>query len=163
MWGPRAKALARTHTVIVPDLPCLGRSSISTGGYDMKTVAKDLRADRFAGRPGSVPEEERLAFAAAYAEPGRMRAGFSYFQAFAQNAEDNEAFAVRKPGMPVLAVGGELSFGDNQAKLAREVADDVTGHVAAGSGHWLIEEAPTETIGVVQRFLDGGSCGARCL
>jgi len=241
MWEPLARELSKTHTVIVPDLPGLGRSSIPAAGYDMKTIAEDLRAvvthlgadhvavvghdiglmaayayasqyrqsatrlvlmeaplpgigawdqlrltprlwhfnfygpsaerivagreriyldrfwDDFAGRPHGFPESERVAFAASYAQPGRMRAGFSYFEAFARNAEDNKVFAARKLTIPVLAIGGERSFGDNEEKLAREVATNVTGHVVAGSGHWLIEEAPKETVEVVTRFLANGS------
>ena len=44
MWGPLASVLARTHTVIVPDLRGMGRSSHPAGGYDKRTQAADLRA-----------------------------------------------------------------------------------------------------------------------
>jgi len=44
MWGPLAAALARRHTVIVPDLRGLGRSSRPADGYDKKTQARDIRA-----------------------------------------------------------------------------------------------------------------------
>ena len=46
---------------------------------------------------------------------------------------------------PVLAVGGEKSFGPLQAVIMRHVATDVREAVVAGSGHWLMEERPTET------------------
>lgn len=44
MWGPLAQELVKTHTVIIPDLRGLGRSSRSSGGYDKKTQAGDMRA-----------------------------------------------------------------------------------------------------------------------
>ena len=44
MWGPLAAALARDHTVIVPDLRGLGRSSRPPDGYDARTQAGDIRA-----------------------------------------------------------------------------------------------------------------------
>lgn len=44
MWGPLARELAATHTVIVPDLRGLGRSSRPASGYDKKTQARDIRA-----------------------------------------------------------------------------------------------------------------------
>jgi pimeloyl-ACP methyl ester carboxylesterase len=42
MWAPLAKALARDHTVVVPDLRGMGLSSRPAGGYDKKTQAHDV-------------------------------------------------------------------------------------------------------------------------
>jgi pimeloyl-ACP methyl ester carboxylesterase len=44
MWGPIMPALAKRHTVIVPDLRGAGTSSKPEGGYDKKTMAADIRA-----------------------------------------------------------------------------------------------------------------------
>ncbi|WP_211462438.1 alpha/beta fold hydrolase [Collimonas silvisoli] len=44
MWGPLAKELAKSHTVIVPDLRGIGLSSRPAGGYDKMTQAADIRA-----------------------------------------------------------------------------------------------------------------------
>ena len=41
-----------------------------------------------ADKTRSIPEEFRKAYAAAYARPGRMRAGWSYFISFQQAAKD---------------------------------------------------------------------------
>ena len=43
-WAPLAADLMRDHTVIVPDLRGIGRSSIPANGYDKKTQAQDIRA-----------------------------------------------------------------------------------------------------------------------
>src|SRR2546427_12084802 len=43
-WGPLATALAKSYTVVVPDLRGIGRSSRPAGGYDKKTQAADIRA-----------------------------------------------------------------------------------------------------------------------
>ena len=42
MWVPLAVDLARDHTVIVPDLRGLGRSSKPPSGFDKKTQAGDV-------------------------------------------------------------------------------------------------------------------------
>src|SRR5262245_30869886 len=42
MWVPLAVDLARDHTVIVPDLRGLGRSSKPSSGFDKKTQAGDV-------------------------------------------------------------------------------------------------------------------------
>jgi len=43
MWKPLAVALARNYTVIAPDLPGIGNSSIPTWGLDMTTSARRVR------------------------------------------------------------------------------------------------------------------------
>jgi pimeloyl-ACP methyl ester carboxylesterase len=44
MWRPLIPLLARTHTVIAPDLRGFGQSSKPEGGYDKKTMAQDVHA-----------------------------------------------------------------------------------------------------------------------
>ncbi len=44
MWLPLVADLAKTHTVIAPDLRGFGDSSKPEGGYDKKTMAQDIRA-----------------------------------------------------------------------------------------------------------------------
>jgi pimeloyl-ACP methyl ester carboxylesterase len=60
---------------------------------------------------------------------------------------------VKKLSMPVLAVGGEKSFGANEAIVMRNAADKVTEVVIPGAGHWLMEEAPTQTIAAIRGFM----------
>jgi len=44
MWRPLIPELAKTHTVIAPDLRGFGQSSKPTTGYDKKTMAQDIHA-----------------------------------------------------------------------------------------------------------------------
>jgi pimeloyl-ACP methyl ester carboxylesterase len=44
MWRPLIAELARTHTVIAPDLRGFGESAKPEGGYDKKTMARDIHA-----------------------------------------------------------------------------------------------------------------------
>ncbi len=238
-WAPLAADLMKDHTVVVPDLRGIGRSSKPAGGYDKKTQAKDIRAvvtslgydktsvvahdignmvayayaatypdkverlvvmdapipgidpwseilqnpgvwhfnfhgpdaerlvagreriylDRiwndFTGDPGKPDEATRNFFAATYAQPGGMRAGFAQFAAFSQDAKDNKVFEQTKLPMPVMALGGEKSFGPLQAVIMRHLAINVQEEVVAGSGHWLMEERPAYTVALIRKFLDG--------
>ena len=43
MWRSLMAELASTHTVIAPDLRGAGGSERTVGGYDKKTLAKDIR------------------------------------------------------------------------------------------------------------------------
>jgi len=237
-WAPLAADLMKDHTVVVPDLRGIGRSSKPAGGYDKKTQAKDIRAvvtglgydktavvahdignmvayayaatypdkvqklvvmdapipgiepwnqillnpalwhfnfrgpdaerlvagreriylDRiwndFTGDPSKPDEATRNFFAATYAQPGGMRAGFAQFTAFSKDAEDNKIFERTKLTMPVLAVGGEKSFGPAQAAIMRNVATNVQEAVVPRSGHWLMEESPAYTVTLIRKFLD---------
>src|ERR1700675_4234679 len=173
-WAPLAADLMKDHTVVVPDLRGIGKSSKPESGYDEKTQAKDIRAvviglgydktsvvahdignavayayaamypdkverlvvldapipgiepwneilldprvwlfnfpgpdaqrvvagreriylDRiwndFTGDPSKPDEATRNFFAATYALPGGMRAGYLQFTTFSQDAKDNK-------------------------------------------------------------------------
>jgi pimeloyl-ACP methyl ester carboxylesterase len=244
-WAPLAADLMKDHTVVVPDLRGIGKSSKPASGYDKKTQAKDIRAvvtalgydktfvvahdignmvayayaatypdkverlvvmdapipgiepwnqillnpgvwhfnfhgpdaerlvagreriyfDRiwndFTADPSKPDEATRNFYAATYAQPGGMRAGFAQFTAFSQDAVDNKVFEQVKLTMPVLAVGGEKSFGALQAEIMRHVATNVREEVVPGSGHWLMEERPAYTVKLIRNFLDSGQVGSR--
>ena len=239
MWGPLAAELAKTHTVLVPDLRGMGRSSRPESGYDKKTEAQDIRAvvksfgferasivghdigtmvayayaaqysttvdrlvvmdapipgiepwdeiirsralwhfsfsgpdaerlvqgreriyldrfwNEFAGDPSKIDEATRAHYAAQYAAPGAMHAGFAQFAAFGKDAEDNKVLQTTKLTMPVLAVGGEKSFGPMIATIMRHVATNVREAVVPGAGHWLMEENPAYTVALLRDFLNG--------
>jgi pimeloyl-ACP methyl ester carboxylesterase len=75
--------------------------------------------------------------------------------AFDQDAVDNRGFLAQgKLAMPVLAVGGEKSFAATMAVVMRAAASDVEDCVIPGSGHWLMEEQPADTVAAIRAFLD---------
>lgn len=239
MWRPLMVKLAKTRTVIAPDLRGFGQSSKPISGYDKKTMAQDIHAlatslgfrrativghdiglmvayayaaqfptevDRivlmdaflpgvgdwksvwllrdlwhfhfygetplklvagreriyfehfwndFAADPKhSVPEADRRFYAAAYAQPGGMRAGFEVFRAFEQDAKDFAQFAETKLTMPMLVLAGEKASGNFLIEQGRLVDTDVQGVVIKGSGHWLMEEAPSQVIPQLVAFIN---------
>jgi pimeloyl-ACP methyl ester carboxylesterase/alkylhydroperoxidase family enzyme len=238
MWRPLIAELARTRTVIAPDLRGFGDSAKPDSGYDKKTMAQDVHAlamslghrriavvghdiglmvayayaaqypaevecvvlmdaflpgvgdwknvwllrdlwhfhfygktplalvegrertyfehfwNEFAADPArSVSEPDRRFYAAAYAQPGAMKAGFEVFRVFAQDAEDFAAFAKTKLTMPMLVLTGEKASAEFLIAQGRLVGADVEGVVIKGSGHWLIDEAPNQVIPKLVAFL----------
>lgn len=134
------------------------------GGPDMERLVagrERIYLDRFWNEFSAVPahfdEASRQHYAALYAMPGAMHSGFSQFAAFDQDAIDNRAMLVNygKLRMPVLAIGGEKSFGTQMAAVMRAAADNVTEGVISGSGHWIMEENPQATVAMVGAFLRG--------
>src|SRR4051812_44327106 len=130
-------------------------------GPDVDRLVKGrerIYLDRFynelSANPKSIDEATRNHYAKLYARPGNMHYAFEQFAAFAQDAKDNKVFAEKKLSMPILALGGEKSFGDQQAAIMRDVGTSVEGGIIAGSGHWIMEEQPAQTVTKVGVFLD---------
>jgi pimeloyl-ACP methyl ester carboxylesterase len=133
------------------------------GGPDMERLVagrERIYLDRFwnefSADPKHFDESSRRHYARLYALPGAMHSGFEQFHAFDQDAIDNRAMlaARGKLQMPVLALGGEKSFGPQMAEVMRAGADNVTGSIVPGSGHWIMEENPEATVKLVRDFLD---------
>jgi len=131
------------------------------GGPDMERLVKgreriylDRFWNEFSADPKHFDEASRQHYAKLYALPGAMHSGFEQFHAFDQDVIDNKAFLAKGPlPMPVLAIGGEKSFGPMMATVARAAATNVQGAVVPGSGHWLMEEQPEATVAVIEKFL----------
>jgi pimeloyl-ACP methyl ester carboxylesterase len=130
------------------------------GGPDMERLVKgreriylDRFWNEFAGDPKKIDEATRRYYAKLYALPGTMHSAFAQFRSIRQDVEDNTITGKTKFTMPVLAIGGEKSFGANEAIVMRNAADNVTEVVVPGAGHWLMEEAPAPTIAAIRAFL----------
>jgi pimeloyl-ACP methyl ester carboxylesterase len=109
--------------------------------------------DFAADKTRSIPEADRKAYTAAYARPGRMRAGWAYFVSFTQAAKDFAQLSQTQLTMPVLAIGGEKSLGEMLGQQMKLVAPDLTVVVLKDTGHWLLEEQPKETTDALVKFL----------
>jgi pimeloyl-ACP methyl ester carboxylesterase len=105
--------------------------------------------------PKKIDEETRRHYAALYARPHAMHDAFEQFGAFNQDAIDNKALLSKggELAMPVLALGGEKSFGSAEADTLRFVATNVTAGIVPGSGHWIMDENPKATTALIVNFL----------
>jgi len=135
------------------------------GGPDMERLVagrERIYLDRFwnefSANPSRFGEAARTHYAKLYAMPGAMHSGFMQFAAFDQDAIDNKQFLGQgKLAMPVLAIGGEKSFGAQMAGIMRFAASNVREGIIPDSGHWIMEENPKATIAIVRDFLDAKS------
>jgi pimeloyl-ACP methyl ester carboxylesterase len=118
-----------------------------------RTYFEFFWSDFAADKTHSLPEADRAAYAAAYARPGRMHAGWEYFVSFQQAAKDFAELSKTKLTMPVLAIGGEKANGTVLGEQMKLVATNATMLVLKDCGHWVMEEKPKETTEALIKFL----------
>ena len=131
-------------------------------GPDVERLVKGrerIYLDRFwnelSANPKAIDEATRRHYAKLYARRGAMHSAFNQFAAFTQDAVDNKAFAAKgKLTIPVLALGGDHSFGTQMAEIMRLVATDVTSGLITNSGHWVMEEQPRQTTAAIVDFIE---------
>ena len=81
--------------------------------------------------------------------PGSLGFYRSWDDTMAQNADR----AATRLTMPVLAIGGEASWGPAVGGGMSELAEDVQPVVISGAGHWVAEQAPEELVAALTGFL----------
>jgi len=125
-----------------------------------------LYLDRFynelSADPKHIDEATRAHYAELYSRPQAIHDAFAQFAAFRGDGVDNQKFlAAGKLTMPVLAIGGEKSFGIGFANEIAFAADNVRALSIPNSGHWLMEEQPDATMAAIQAFLAEPSPGTK--
>ncbi len=96
------------------------------GGYDPTAIAE-----------AAIDEYVRC-----YAAEGGLRAGFEYYRALFTTLEQTKEDARTKLEMPLLALGGEASFGAFLGQAWPNYAANVQAEVVPQAGHWIPEEQP---------------------
>ena len=114
--------------------------------------------DRFynelSANPSRIDEQTRDHYAALYARPYAIHNAFGGQYAFAQDAIDNQQLVAKgKLKMPVLAIGGDHSYGAHLATEISFAAADVRAAVIKDSGHWIMEEQPEQAVSIILSFL----------
>jgi pimeloyl-ACP methyl ester carboxylesterase len=85
--------------------------------------------------------------------PDALRGSFGFYRAFDKTLEQNKQRKMRPLTMPVLAIGGAESWGEEVGNRMKAFGEDVQGVVISGAGHWVAEQAPEELLGELNAFL----------
>ena len=107
---------------------------------------------RLAYNPEANTEADIDTYVSSYSAPGGMRAGFEYYRALPITAEQNKEHSNIKLTMPVLALGGEYSFGNAILTSMKPLATDTRGGIVPLSGHWIAEERPDLLVKELVKF-----------
>jgi pimeloyl-ACP methyl ester carboxylesterase len=109
--------------------------------------------------PNAITQADIDEFVSRYSAPGAMRAGFEYYRAFPEDAEQNKESAKTKLTTPVFVLGGEIYPalggelpGNLTLNSTQALAANVTGITVPLSGHWIPEEQPQFVIEQLAKF-----------
>jgi pimeloyl-ACP methyl ester carboxylesterase len=106
-------------------------------------------------QPERITPELRAAHAAAYATDGQLTAGFEWYRAFTQDAEDNRA-GDPPTDTPLLYLRGDHESGDiaTYVKSFGEAGVRSVRHgIVPESGHFAPEESPEAVWREISRFM----------
>jgi pimeloyl-ACP methyl ester carboxylesterase len=110
-------------------------------GWEFEAAAKKL------------PENVINYYVRMLSNPDSLRGNFGWYRALDTTIAQDEQRTSRRLTMPVLAIGGEASFGENVGHAVQAVADDVQSVVIPDTGHFLAEESPDELLAALTPFL----------
>ena len=107
----------------------------------------------FAIQGGKLPAEVIDYYVGMLSEPDVLPGSLGFYRAFDTTVEQNQRRKTQPLPMPVLAIGGEQSYGAHVGEAMTLVADDVQSVVIPGTGHWVAEDAPEEMRAALTSFL----------
>ncbi|MBM7505105.1 alpha/beta fold hydrolase [Agromyces aurantiacus] len=107
----------------------------------------------FAIQGGGVTQETIDYYIGLVSDPVSLTGSLGFYRAFDETLAQNAERAQRKLTVPVLAIGGERSYGPHVEENMHGLAEDVTGLVVEGAGHWVAEEAPEQMLDALREFL----------
>jgi pimeloyl-ACP methyl ester carboxylesterase len=90
----------------------------------------------------AITSEDREEYIKQYSKPGAMRAGFEYYRAIFEDAEQTKVYGKEKLKIPILTIGGDEAIGNFTTSTFQKVANNVTGITLPNTGHFIPEERP---------------------
>lgn len=103
---------------------------------------------------GGKPSDEAIAYyVALLSRPDVLPGSFGFYRALDATLAQNEQRKATRLTMPVLAIGGEQSYGAHVGEAMKLLGDDVQSVVIPGTGHWIAEDAPEAMLAALAAFL----------
>ena len=117
-------------------------AELLTAGREREFLTDFAFRGKFVYQKDAINDEDIAEYVRCNGTPNGMRAGFAYYRAFPADAQYNRETFKGKLKMPVLALGGDHSFGALQLQGMQAVAKNVRGEVIQDCGHFIPEEQP---------------------
>jgi pimeloyl-ACP methyl ester carboxylesterase len=107
----------------------------------------------FAIQGGNMSKDIIDYYVGLVSQPDALPGSFGFYRAWDATMAQNGKRATSPLPMPVLAIGGEASWGAAVGGAMTALAEEVTTVVIPGGSHWLAEEAPEELLAALTAFL----------
>ncbi|MGH3106918.1 MAG: alpha/beta fold hydrolase [Rubrobacteraceae bacterium] len=101
----------------------------------------------------ALPDDVLRCYFDLYSDPDVLHGSFGLYRALDTTIAQNEQRKSRPLTMPVLAIGGAESWGEEAGNGIKPAADDVQTVVIPDTGHWVAEQAPEELLSALTAFL----------
>ena len=98
--------------------------------------------DHYSYNQSAITPKDREEYIKQYSKPSALRAGFEYYRAVFEDAQQNKEYAKQKLDSPILTIGGEAGVGNMTISSFQKVANNVTGITLPNTGHFIPEERP---------------------
>jgi pimeloyl-ACP methyl ester carboxylesterase len=85
--------------------------------------------------------------------PEALHASFAIYRALDATIAQNQQRKEHRLSLPIPAIGGAHSLGEQVGATMKLAADDVQTLVIPGCAHWIAEETPEETLAALSEFL----------
>jgi pimeloyl-ACP methyl ester carboxylesterase len=119
-----------------------------------RVLVEDMITEYLAGDKSPFTASDYDFYAHYLQEPGHTTAWMSVYRGLRADVEQNKKFLAQgKLKMPILAIGGQNSFGGTIADQWRDYAVNVQGRVLPNTGHFVTEEKSQEVTSMLQSFL----------
>jgi pimeloyl-ACP methyl ester carboxylesterase len=116
-----------------------------------KEFFKSFAFTDFVKIPEAISEYDINHYVKTLSAPDGLNGIFEYYRTYTDDVKDDKRYAQKKLTMPILAMDGLL--GGLTILSMKELANNVSGEVIAGAGHWLQEEKPNELLKQLLPFL----------
>ncbi|QDN83129.1 alpha/beta hydrolase [Streptomyces sp. RLB3-17] len=125
------------------------------GGGGQETFFTWMLTQMCRATPGSLTDEDIAVYVKAYSDDDAVRSSCAYYVNTWASADQVRDAAQVPLNVPVLAIAGERSLGQNMIDFVRRLAPDAEGVILPGCGHLVPEERPAELAQLVTDFLAG--------
>ena len=125
----------------------LGFNRIQTLNEQLVTGREDVFYRwEFDAAAKPLPDEAIDYYVRTLSNPDSLRASFGWYRALDATIAQDQERKNRPLTMPVMAIGGERSFGEHVGDAVRAVAPDTHSVTIPDTGHFLAEESPDELL-----------------
>ena len=105
------------------------------------------------GGEKTLPDDVQRYYFDLFSDPDVLRGSFGLYRALDTTLAQNGQRKTTPLTMPVLAIGGAESWGEEAGNGMKPAADDVQTVVIPDTGHWVAEQAPEEMLAALTEFL----------